>query len=45
MSDPRFLFRTTGGVTILATVRDFKRNWHDYILGRGEAYTWEPYES
>lgn len=36
-----YLFTTTSGVSILATLESFYRYWHTYILDRGEAYTWQ----
>jgi hypothetical protein len=43
-NDKRMYFRTSGGVTLQATLAEFNRNWKDYVLSRGETYIAEPIE-
>ncbi len=33
-----FIFRTSGGAALEATLPEFNRNWREYILSRGETY-------
>ncbi len=35
-------WRTSGGVTLMATPSEFNKTWKDYILARGETYKAEP---
>lgn len=37
-----FLFKTTAGITLLATPSMFKRYWYDSIIDSGHAFTSEP---
>ncbi len=43
-TEKAFLFVTTGGMPILATPSEFKKNWLHYIVERNEAYTVTPVE-